>query len=532
MGHFFLPELEGVDWVRRNVYIVYDSDFATNPNVCFAINSLADELLDRGALSHTAFLPDVYEDDRKTGLDDYLLTAREDEFEALLQSAQPLTIARALFNINKSVVYVRDPGMVVERNTAQKMSPAAFKEHSDYATLGAAEQKMTAEGTVSLKKVPAAPMWIKWPLRRTVNKVTYSPGEDRVTKGNDYNQWPGWGVEPKKGDVQPFIDLVNFIFKDMEPESKEWFLDWCAYPIQNPGTKMFSCVVVWGVEEGTGKSLLGYTLGEIYGANFKEITDDDLDGDYTSWAENKQFVMGDEITGNDNRKYANKLKRLITQRSVTINVKFIPQYTVPDCINYFFTSNHADAFFMSDKDRRMFICEVVGPGLSDKFYDRYDRWLWHDGGPAALMHWLLARKISKSFSPNARPPATEAKKRMIKAGKGELSAWISDLLEYPDQFLRIGKMRHTRDMFTSAELLSIYKNAYPDTRVTAVGIGKQLSNAGVIQADGGRPLRAPDGSQGRYYIIRNRAKWAKEKSRKKIEANLTKPLVPSTGNER
>lgn len=526
-GQFFLPELEKITWVRRTVYIVFDSDFSEKPGVCFAINALSEELMERGALPYVVLLPNVYEDDRKTGLDDYLVNSREGELEGLLQTAQPLTLARTLWQINKKVAYVRDPGMIAQLSNGLKMSPSAFKEHSDWSTLSTGEQKMTAEGDVSIKKVPAAPIWIKWPLRRTVNKVTYAPGAPRITNDNEFNQWEGWGVTPRKGNVEPFLNLVRFLFKDMEKESMEWFLDWCAYPIQNPGTKMFTCVVVWGVEEGTGKSLVGYTLGQIYGKNFKEITDEDLESGYTAWAENKQFVMGDEITGSDNRQYANKFKRMITQRTMTINVKFIPQYDVPDCINYYFTSNHADAFFMSDKDRRMFIVEVIGGGLGQKFYDEYDDWLWNKGGPAFLMQYFLDRKISKNFNPSMRAPDTEAKRRMIKAGKGELSSWISDLLEAPDQVLRIGKLRHTRDMFTATELLSIYRNAHPDTKVTAVGIGKQLSNAGVLQAAGGTPLRGADGTQGRYYIIRNRDRWVKVADRKKLETELKKMPVPS-----
>lgn len=529
-GYFFLPELEKVDWQRRAVYIVYDSDYQTKPAICFAINALAEELLERGAIPHTVLLPDVYDDDRKTGLDDYLLQHKSEDLETLLGSAVPLTMARALWKMNNGVAYVENPGMVVQLEDGLKMTPGAFKEHSKWATLNTSEQKLSAEGDVIIKKVAAAPVWLKWPLRRSVRKVTYEPGAARITEEQLFNQWEGWGVRPKKGDITPFLKLADFIFKDMEPEAKEWFLDWLAYPIQNPGTKLFSCVVVWGAAEGTGKSLIGYTMGEIYGKNFKELTDEDLEGGYTAWAENRQFVMGDEISGSDNRQYTNRLKRMLTQRVMTINVKFVPQYEVPDCINYYFTSNHADAFFLSDKDRRNLIVEVEGDPLPQKFYDTYDAWLWGDG-PAHLMQWLLDRQIGKNFNPNGRPPNTAAKQRMIKAGKGELTGWIDDLLEYPDQTLVIGKMRHTRDLFTAAELLSMYKNQYPDAKASTIGLGKQLSNAGVKQAAGGDPLRAADGTQGRYFIIRNRAQWAKVTDRKKLEAHLKKTPVPRTGYE-
>lgn len=527
-GYFFLPELEKINWVQRNVYVVYDSDFITNQNICFAINAIADELADRGAIPSTILLPDL-EEEGKTGLDDFFLQAREGDFDRLVEEAQPLTAARALWKLNSKVAYVRDPGLVVDLEDGLKQSPSHFKEHSDYATGSTAEYKLDAEGNLTMKKVPAAPVWLKWPMRRSLRRVTYAPGEPRITEENEFNQWAGWGREPKKGSVEPFLKLTKFLFAETEPGVLEWFYDWLAYPIQNPGIKMFTSVLVWGAAEGTGKSLVGYTMGQIYGENFKEMTDEDLESDYTAWAENRQFIMGDDVAGLDNRQFANKLKRMITQRSITINIKHLPQYTVPDCINYYFTSNHADAFFLSDKDRRNVVIEVGDNPLPDAFYAAYDKWLWGDG-PAHLMQWLLDRKISKDFNSNARGPDTSAKRRMIKAGKGELTNWVSDVLEHPSQFLVVGKMQHTRDMFTSAELLSMYLSKHPNAKATAIGIGKAFSNAGVPQADGGSPIRAPDGTQGRYYIIRNRERWRKS-DRKKLEDHLKRTPVPRGGDK-
>jgi hypothetical protein len=73
---------------------------------------------------------------------------------------------------------------------------------------------------------------------------------------------------------------------------------------------------------GTGKTLLGYTLARIYGQNFIKIKIKDLYD--TWWAENRQFVLGDEITGSDKRAEADMMKAMITQEEVNINIKYIP----------------------------------------------------------------------------------------------------------------------------------------------------------------------------------------------------------------
>jgi hypothetical protein len=217
---------------------------------------------------------------------------------------------------------------------------------------------------------------------------------------------------------------------------------------------MFSAVVIHGLSQGTGKTLVGYTLGRVYGDNFKEIEDEDLEETY--WAENKQFILGDEITGKDNRQYMNKLKRLITKEKIDINIKYVPQYTLPNAMNFLFTSQHGDSFFLEDKDRRFFVNEVVNDPLPDEFYTAYDAW-YKGTGAQHLMEWLLSRKISKEFNPAAPPPRTAAKRRMIAATKGDVGAWVQELKEFPDQILRFGEMAHVRDLFSSRELLKMYE---------------------------------------------------------------------------
>lgn len=525
-GLFFLPELEKLDWRKRPVWICYDSDYASNPNVCAAINRIAEELDERGALVYVLLLPDLVEGG-KTGLDDYFLQEGPDEFEKLLDESEPLGFSRALWKLNQDVIYVEDPGLVIVEATRQKMPASQFKEHSRWATANFPARSLNKEGALVVKKEPAAPAWIKWPQRRSARAVTYAPGAPLLTEEGEFNQWPGWGCQPTPGDHKPFLQLVDFLFDGADRIAREWFLDWCAYPIQNPGVKLFSSVVIHGVVQGTGKTLIGETLGDIYGDNYKEIKDDDLESTY--WAENKQFIMGDEISGRDNRQYANTLKRLITQRTVTINIKFIPQYDVPDCINYLFTSQHPDAFFIEDTDRRYFVNEVAADQpLPMSFYNAYREWRLK-GGARYLFHWLLNRKI-KDFNPAAPPPITEAKKRMARSSKGELAAWVQDLREFPDQVLRFGQQYYTRDLFTSTELMGMYKNEHPDAKVSSVGLGRALAQAGFPQICDGQPIRGADGKQARYFAVRNVGKWRKC-NRKEAEKNVALPLAGSRGKK-
>ena len=70
----------------------------------------------------------------------------------------------------------------------------------------------------------------------------------------------------------------------------------------------------------------------------------------------------------------------------------------------------------------------------------------------------------------------------------------------------MGEVRLEKDLFTSKELLQLYDPG-SSTGTTANGLGRELARAGVRQVLGGRPVRLPDGSQGRYYAVRSAEAW-------------------------
>lgn len=512
LGITWIESLDYVNWCRRNVYICFDSDYQTNPMVCAALHELAEALHRRGAFAHIVSLPDLDGLD-KVGLDDFLVHSGPSAnamFRELLTYAEPLGLTAPLWDLNNRYVYVENPGLVLNQRTYSKTNPTAFTSHLE-STSNYQERRLKPDGSISFQAVPASNAWLKWPLRTQVSKLTYEPGKEKFINmpNTAYNIWPGWGIEPREGDVEPFLDLVDHLFTDSEPEAKDWFLKWCAYPLQFPGSKMFSSVVFHGIRHGTGKSFIGYTLGRIYGENFTEIAQLDLHNGFNEWAEGKQFVMGDDVTGSNKRADADFLKKLITQRTLRVNIKYVPSYTVPDCVNYFFTANHPDAFFLEDDDRRFFVHEVkVGP-LPEEFYVNYDLWI-DSGGSNAVFKYFLDFDLG-DFNPYAPAFKTLAKERMIVNMQSDLAAWVRQLMVTPEHVLKVGEIPIDKDLFSSKELLQLY-DPTGKTGTTANGLGRELARAGVQQVCGGRPVRLADGSQTRFYAIRDSDGWLKKSS--------------------
>jgi hypothetical protein len=500
-----LPVLELFEWTGRRVSIIYDSDAATNDNVVRAQNQLAKALVELGAFPTIVSLPGGH-DGQKQGLDDYLIAHGAEALEELIDEAPGLDEALSLWALNDEVVYIEDPGFIVRRDTGQIIYPTSFIQHA-YSHRSYEEITQSGDDAPKRKKKPLAPRWIQWPGRFALRNLVYAPAQPAITHDRSWNTWKGWGVAPEPGDVKPWHDLMRYVFGD-DHAARVWFERWCAYPLQHPGVKMFTSAVIWSAAQGTGKTLIGYTLRDIYGVNAVEIKGADLTKTFNAWARYRQFVIGDEVTGSDKRHEADQLKGLITQEQVKVNEKFIPEFVIKDCINYYFTSNQPDAFFLDDTDRRFFVWEIVGAPAPPVFYRRYDAWLKREHGPAHLFDYLLKLDLG-DFDPRGHALSTTSKEIMIEMSKSDLGTWVNTLLKDPDRvLLPLGADVGTKAaLFTTTQLFQAYDPMH-STRATISSMGRELKRAGFKQVNKGRSIRLDSGGQ-RLWAVRDVEKWDK-----------------------
>jgi hypothetical protein len=499
-GMHLLPMFTEFAWTEREVYIVYDSDAASNPNVMQAENALARELTTLGAKPRVVRMPALAADG-KTGLDDYIVARGITNLrDTVLTTAVEWLPSKELYQLNEEVLYVTDPGLVLRVDNMQRMSPRAFMDHA-YAPRVYHVTQMDEKGNTKIIEKSAAKEWIKWPSRATVRRVTYAPGEPQVTVHGEFNTWRGWAVQPEEGNIAPWVELLDYLFGD-EDESREWFERWLAYPLQHPGVKLYTAAVLWGLVHGTGKSLVGYTMFSIYGSNATEIGDRDLHMAYNEWAENKQFIMADEIVGGDAKRYtADRMKSMITQKQLRLNPKYVPSYTVPDCINYYFTSNHPDAFFLEDSDRRFFVHEVAGEPLPQAFYHGYAAWL-KNGGAAALFAHLLQLDTS-TWQPTQHAPVTSSKQEMISTGRSDVANWVANLREFPDDVLQVAGRKMPYKLWATKELHALYDPSGTG-KVSVNGLARELRRGGFKKVFRNMPVLTERGGGQRLWAVRDR----------------------------
>lgn len=506
-GKMLIDDFKLFKWETREVSLIFDSDLATNPKVMQALVAFSKELTRLGAHVYIAYLPEASNGD-KVGLDDYLLTHSVEDLEEL--EFQEYDKSKGLWELNTEIALIENISAyrVFKNNTMQTRNAIVDSLYADRTI-----EETTEKG---VKRIPLAVEWIKWPLRRTHSKLEYAPGQEEVLENNELNVWEGWGCEPEDGTVKPFYTILEHIIPD--EEFREWFLQWLAYPIQNPGTKLFTSVLIHGRNHGTGKSFIGYMIGQVYGVNFQMVDQDDIHSSFNEWAINKQFILGEEITGSDRRREADKIKNMISRESFSINPKGIRQYTMRDCINYYFTSNHADAFFLEDKDRRHGIYETKATPLPEKAYSVIDRW-YKNGGTSHLFYHLLNDIDCSKFNPRAPALETSSKRDMIELSRSDLDSFVYALKEDAAHLLIYNGARIDRDLFTVAEIADIY-DPEGKHKTSLIAISKSLRRAGFDQL----PVTQTKSGAKRLWALNNIDYWKKASAIERV-ANYDKSVI-------
>jgi hypothetical protein len=461
--------------------------------------ALAKELTKLGARVKIVYLPDV-EDLEKTGLDDFLEHVGMEELIELLNEAETFALAEELWRFNEEVVYIKNPGFCIRRDNGVFLSPSDLVSHAF------SNRTMMVQAGDKLVEQSVPKLWLRWPQRSELQRVTYEPSQPEITEEGEYNLYKGRGCEPKKGSIAPWDKLMEAIFGE-DKEARNWFERWCAIQFQQPGIKLRSAVVVWGPQQGTGKSFVGYTLRQLFGVdNFAELTEDDLHEKHNEWANGIQFAMGDEITGSDKRRDANKLKAMITREHVWVNSKGVKQFRLRDCINYYFTSNSFNAIYLEREDRRYFIQEVQNALPEEFFIKIYHKWLYEQDGDRHLLHYFLNLPL-KGFNEKTRPPVTESKSEMLELGMSSLELFAHRIVHYPEEALCIGGTYIDSDLWTCKQLIGIF-NYDNNSNIKPEALAGKLKTYKYEVYKIPRPISIA-GKSYRLYAIRNASKWKK-----------------------
>lgn len=241
------------------------------------------------------------------------------------------------------------------------------------------------------------------------------------------NLWSGWPTTPKAGNCDKLLDLLRYMCSaDGAPNTLYgWVLNWLAYPIQRPGAKLKTCLVLHG-PQGTGKNLFFEAIMAIYEHYGRVIDQASIEDRFNDWASRKLFLIADEVIArSDIYHVKNKLKSLITGDWIHINPKGLTGYDERNHLNMVFLSNEAMPLVLEEDDRRHAV--IWTPAKQDPEFYRAVLDEIENGGVAALHHYLLHHDTG-NFHPGQLPPYTDAKAELIKLSIDSTSRFYNDLV--------------------------------------------------------------------------------------------------------
>jgi hypothetical protein len=421
----------------REVIVVFDNDVHTNEDVKNARLRLMDYLLYEGAIPKYITLPK--EADKKIGLDDYLMSSKYGlkKFKKLAIQEMPQSVV--LRELNSKFVYIDSISKMLETQDpkVKLFDPKVIKEKAR--TRGKAT--LIDETTKYKARTDIVSYWLQWKGRHTCNSLAFKPGEDRHIKNNlkgaefkyNWNTWTPLNIKPVKGNVKPFLDLVDHVFKN-EAQHKKWFLQWCAYPLQHLGTKVLQAVFVFSPLQGTGKSYIGKILTGLYAPHSTTIDSMQLESNYNDWAENMQFVVAEEVSTTDKRIHKDILKIMISRQTFRVEKKYVPSYEIEDYANYYFNSNDATSIHLDLYARRFFVIEAPHEKVPLPLVEELKEWE-KSGGYAALMYYFLNQVNCTSYNPTGDAPRTDSFATSQTLSLSDLEDFLQSVKEIPDQIL-------------------------------------------------------------------------------------------------
>lgn len=294
-------------------------------------------------------------------------------------------------------------------------------------SLGAVRADYTAELTGK---------WQEHAQRKTIEarNLVFDPTQtaDPVSHVNIFLGWP---LQAKHNAelIKPILALLASLCdaEDRAAECVEWILRWLAYPLQHPGAKMQTALLMFGEKQGTGKSLFFQdVMLPVYGDYGTVASQHQLDSTFTAWRSRKLFVLFEEVLSRDD-KYSHNgtLKYMITGKSMSINQKNLPERDERNHMNSVFLSNEPQPIPIELEDRRFMVIEARRK-QDPAFYAAVQQAIAL-GGIEAFYDFLLNLPLD-DFNEHTKPPMTLAKERVIEFG---LAGWMSFHRAWKDGYL-------------------------------------------------------------------------------------------------
>ena len=305
------------------------------------------------------------------------------------------------------------------------------------------------------------------------------------------NTWAGVSMQPKKGDVQPWLDLMAFVVPN--PTERQHIIEWMAYQLQYIEEKCNWQIVHLG-QKGTGKDAMYTPLVRILGQSAGDISAEEVQLGWGDYLAEKKILMFQEIYQPQNKGFANLIKTWAAGTAsgrTKVNLKGGKILEQANVMGMVMMSNHKSGFALESGERRYFVVESFFAPKEPAYYAAYYNWLGSPANPtdaSAYVYDYLLNVDLTNFDAGKMPYVTEAAIELTERSQAD---YVQEMIEL-DQ-IRAGVFGN--DVFTTEQVIHLLK-AKGYTRFGRNGLKDGLEEMGFHKCRGtikkdGQVLQTP-----------------------------------------
>jgi Bifunctional DNA primase/polymerase, N-terminal/Primase C terminal 2 (PriCT-2)/Family of unknown function (DUF5906) len=363
------------------------------------------------------------------------------------------------------------------------------------------------DGEGKPKKIsPAA--WLD--QNRSVEQMTWAPGQperikDKVVKEGGWVDNPGTATfnlyqAPNiiRGDAVRAGPWLDHCDKLLGVAGRKHVVAWFAQRIQKPHEKINHAIVLGGAP-GIGKDTLLEPVKRAVGSwNFAEASPSKMLGQFN--AKYLQAVIlriseARDLGEVDRYDFYERMKTVTAAPPdvLTVNEKFIKEYTIFNCVGVVYTTNYKHGgIYLPGDDRRHYVVwsDSTPADFSADYWDEI--WDWYEAGGDTYVAAYLANHDIRIFNPKAPPEKTDSFWEMVHANDAPEDMELADVIEHMGKptALTIGEIK------AQAGFGSEFDSWLTDRRTRRV-IPHRLEKCGYVS------VRNPDAESGMWKVKGN-----------------------------
>jgi hypothetical protein len=262
------------------------------------------------------------------------------------------------------------------------------------------------------------------PHTHVFDQIAFSPLK---TPSTTLNYWIGPLVQPQSGPWDLIQEYLQNVICDGNQILYSYLIRFLAHMVQQPEEKPGVMIIFLG-RQGTGKGMFFQLLSKLWPRTTLVVSDiAQVVGQFNAALERNFAICMDEAIFSGDKKSQDRLKSLVTEKTLRIEQKYQPSRSIDSVHRIFAASNHEHFSRIEGDDRRSLFIRVSASRQNDhSYFAQLSAALNDTAVIGAMLHDLMQMDLSV-FNVRSRPLTQEHEKQKMLSLTGFDRYWYEVL---------------------------------------------------------------------------------------------------------